>query len=132
MRRKTIQRWLFYTLFGCAPGLFTASADVVLTTNKWTITFVSGKWEDATKWSASAPSFTDAADFISNMPVLFGPVVVTVDFNTANDFPDTMMISILTVGGHCEQPAHVDPQQCLPRRLFSHRIRRLPRKETPP
>ena len=31
MRRRTIQRWLFYTLFGCAPGLFAASADVVLT-----------------------------------------------------------------------------------------------------
>ncbi|HTS17887.1 MAG TPA: thrombospondin type 3 repeat-containing protein [Verrucomicrobiae bacterium] len=77
-------------------GCITARAS--LTTNSWTGGI--GKWEDSTKWSAGhAPSFTDAINFISDTPVPLGPVLVTIDFNTANNYPDTMVISNLTVGG---------------------------------
>src|SRR5437867_2290449 len=45
-------------------------AAAVLTTNNWTNS-VSGKWEDASKWSAGAPDTTDAVNVITNAPTKF-------------------------------------------------------------
>jgi hypothetical protein len=62
-------------------------------TNSW-INSAAGKWEDASSWSlGTAPGSSDAADLITNAT----SITVTNDATTAGSFPDTMVISNLTV-----------------------------------
>jgi len=72
----------------------TSLAGAALTTNNWTLAG-SGKWETATNWSsASAPSLSDAADFITNATTK----TVTIDATTTNT-PSAMMVSNLAIAG---------------------------------
>ncbi|HXI83199.1 MAG TPA: hypothetical protein VNL17_03815 [Verrucomicrobiae bacterium] len=69
-------------------------AGAALTTNNWTLAG-SGKWETPVNWSSgSAPSLSDAADFITNTTTK----TVMIDATTTNT-PSAMIISNLTITG---------------------------------
>jgi hypothetical protein len=90
-----------------APGLFiTATANgmtefspcqtVMLggSTNSWTNS-VSGRWDNGTNWSlGAAPFITLSAILITNA----NSKTITIDSNTAANFPGTMSVSNLTIG----------------------------------
>jgi T5SS/PEP-CTERM-associated repeat protein len=85
---------LCFILLTSSLILSAGTARAALTTNSWTLAG-GGKWESVANWSSgSAPSLSDAADYITNA----APKTVTIDATTTNT-PTTMMVSNLYIAG---------------------------------